>query len=65
LSFDHERDARFALGEAHSGLACAACHHTERKGELAFVRYSPLGTECADCHGSNAEVLLRRQSRKK
>lgn len=65
LAFDHETDARFALGEAHAALACDACHATEQRSALAFVRFRPLGMECTDCHGSNAEVLLRRQPRKR
>lgn len=65
LVFDHERDARFALGDAHRELACDVCHKTAAGQDLAFVRYRPLGTECVDCHGSNAEVLLRRQPRKR
>ncbi len=65
LVFDHERDARFALGDAHRALACDVCHQTSVSQGLAFVRYRPLGTECVDCHGSNAEVLLRRQPRKR
>lgn len=65
LLFDHEHDSRFALGEAHRALECRACHKTEQQGGLAFVRFRPLGSECTDCHGSNAEVLLRRQPRRK
>lgn len=65
LAFDHERDARFALGEAHRQLECAACHKLEARGTLAVVRFRPLGIECTDCHGTNAEVLLRRQPRRK
>lgn len=65
LVFDHERDARFPLGEAHRALECAACHAETEDGGLTFVRYRPLGRECVDCHGTNAEVLLRRQPRKR
>jgi hypothetical protein len=64
LVFDHERDARFPLGEAHAALDCAACHHTVPRDGLDVVHYRPLGRECADCHGGNAEVLLRRRSRR-
>ena len=63
LSFDHERDARFALGEAHIALECTACHFSETREDVAVVRYRPLGIECVDCHGKNAEVLLRRKPR--
>jgi len=65
LIFDHERDSRFALGEAHSELACNACHQEEAHDGLLMTRFKPLGHECVDCHGTNAEVLLRRQPRKK
>lgn len=52
LSFDHERDARFALDEAHEKLACAECHMPWPLPDGgAAVRYKPLGIECTDCHG--------------
>lgn len=63
LVFDHERDARFQLGEAHSALACAKCHPTNVRNGLPVVFYRPLAMRCVDCHGSSAEVLLRRQPR--
>lgn len=63
LSFDHERDASFPLGEAHDALACAKCHPTSLRNALPVVHYRPLGSECVDCHGKSAEVLLRRQPR--
>jgi hypothetical protein len=59
-AFDHERDSSFPLGEAHRGLACAKCHPTEARDGLAVVHYRPLESRCVDCHGTNAEVLLRR-----
>ena len=65
LAFDHERDARFAPGEAHAGLTCDACHREEAQDGLSFTRFRPLARECVDCHGTNAEVLLRRQPRRK
>jgi len=65
LVFDHESGARFALGEAHSALACSACHQEETHDGLAVTRFRPLGIECVDCHGTNAEVLLRRQPRRR
>jgi hypothetical protein len=62
LAFDHERDARFALGEAHRRLACDACHMTEAAPQgKAVVRYRPLPTQCVDCHGVHEEVLLSRK----
>lgn len=59
LSFDHDRDSRFALGEAHRSLDCAACHKPFAHGDGQVVRYRPLGTECADCHGKNDDPLRR------
>jgi hypothetical protein len=65
LDFNHERDARFPLGEAHATVACAACHLLEQQADLEFVRYRPVAMECSDCHGSNEEVLLRRKPKRK
>lgn len=63
LSFDHD-DSRFPLSEPHSRLECSACHHEVRARGLEFVRYRPLGTECAVCHGVQEELGLRKRTRK-
>jgi hypothetical protein len=64
LAFDHEKDARFALGEAHAPVACSACHPTTRLGDgLEGPRYRPLKMECADCHGVHEQPSLRRGKR--
>lgn len=55
LSFDHDRDSRFPLDEAHRGLACGACHKPVRENGATFVRYKPLGRRCVDCHGGNRD----------
>jgi len=64
-TFDHERDSRFPLGDTHREVACAACHLVEKspgvKNAASVIRYKPLGTDCADCHGVHDEVLLRRK----
>jgi len=60
LRFDHDRDARFPLGEAHVEVACDACHDAVPWGPLEIVRYKPLDTRCVDCHGLDEAVLLRR-----
>jgi len=54
LAFDHNRDARFALDENHVKLDCATCHvpWPLASGNTA-IRYKPLGTLCADCHGTD------------
>src|SRR5690606_24860974 len=50
-AFDHDATA-FPLDGAHERVACGSCHRTETapSGE-PFVRFTPLGTDCADCHG--------------
>ncbi len=60
LRFSHESDSRFSLGEAHRQLECAACHEPVRRGGQEIVLYTPLPTECVDCHGVHESVLLRR-----
>jgi hypothetical protein len=49
--FDHS-PTRFPLDGAHASAPCASCHLREGNGDTSFVRYSPLGSECADCHGA-------------
>ena len=50
-AFDHDA-TDFPLDGAHERVACGSCHRTETAptGE-PFVRFQPLGTACADCHG--------------
>lgn len=64
LSFDHERDARFPLGEAHRALECSKCHEPwAATGGAEIVRYRPIAHECSDCHGADAEQLKRKVKR--
>ncbi len=52
LTFNHQRDARFALDSTHQRLACAKCHRAyPLPGGRTVTRYRPLGTTCKDCHG--------------
>lgn len=65
LDFDHERDARFALGEQHRDLDCASCHEPlELADGREVVRYRPLPITCVECHGVHEEVLLRKKPRR-
>ncbi|NNF58115.1 MAG: hypothetical protein HKN04_07715 [Rhodothermaceae bacterium] len=51
-AFNHAA-TRFPLAGAHETVACAACHRPELTADgTEFVRFKPLGTACADCHGS-------------
>ena len=50
-AFDHAQ-TRFPLVGAHETVACQQCHPTETAPDgSTFVRYTPLGTNCIDCHG--------------
>ena len=65
LAFRHDRDSVFELGEAHETLDCGACHKPEAlPGGGSMVRYKPLGTECADCHGVQESVLRKKRGKK-
>jgi hypothetical protein len=49
--FDHDRDASFALGKGHRGVACLACHRArETVGGVSRVVYRPLSGKCESCH---------------
>ncbi len=60
LSFRHNLDSRFPLGEAHAQVPCSSCHAKERIGGVETVRYKPLPTDCAACHGNDAAARRRR-----
>ena len=51
LSFRHNLDSIFPLGEQHAKVPCASCHKPEVINGAKVVRYEPLPTECAACHG--------------
>jgi hypothetical protein len=51
LSFRHNLDSRFPLGDQHAKVPCASCHKPESVDGVTFVRYKPLPTECVSCHG--------------
>lgn len=62
LAFRHV-DTRFPLDETHVELACAACHQPAPELEGQAVRYTPLGTTCVDCHGTQEGPRRRRKRR--
>ena len=58
--FEHDRDSRFTLEGAHARVSCESCHKLEGAderldGERTFVRYKPLPTACAECHGEKED----------
>jgi hypothetical protein len=65
LSFNHNRDSRFKLGEQHEDLACDQCHKPRADAQgFEVVQYRPLGTECVDCHGMHEDALIHRKRRR-
>jgi hypothetical protein len=51
VTFDHETQSSFPLQGAHKTVACKDCHHAESTGQSRFVRFKPLASACASCHG--------------
>jgi hypothetical protein len=64
LDFDHNKDSRFPLDEAHAPLDCAACHRPWIQNGVEVVRYKPLGMECTDCHGVNRSALRPKRGKR-
>ncbi|MEO0480779.1 MAG: cytochrome c3 family protein [Planctomycetota bacterium] len=62
LVFRHDLHSRFDLGEAHSGLACSACHVPDEIDGRTVIRYRPLPVKCADCHGDATSPFRRRDN---
>lgn len=60
LSFRHNLDSRFPLGDAHARVPCASCHKPESIAGATVVRYKPLPTDCASCHGNEGGPTKRR-----
>lgn len=58
--FDHDALARFALGESHAEVGCAACHAIEIDEVGTFTRYRPMASDCRDCHGFESGDLRGR-----
>lgn len=64
LSFRHNLDSRFPLGEQHAKVPCASCHKPEPIEGVTVTRYLPLPTDCKSCHGreeGGAPFRRRRQ----
>jgi hypothetical protein len=48
-AFDHSA-TRFLLDGAHERIPCSGCHRTEEGPTGSVVRYTPLPSDCTDCH---------------
>ena len=51
--FDHNRDSGFRLEGGHLAVPCVGCHPTESSQGETFVRFRPLDSRCAACHGAS------------
>jgi Class III cytochrome C family len=49
LTFDHDRDASFALDATHRSVACADCHDG--------LRFRPTPAGCAECHQTTDSAM--------
>ena len=66
LRFNHDRHSRFPLGESHADVECSACHPAwELESGAEIVRYRPLDSSCAACHGSQKGPTLRGRGKKR
>ncbi|HEX5051652.1 MAG TPA: cytochrome c3 family protein [Planctomycetota bacterium] len=54
LSFRHNLDSRFQLGDQHAKVGCAECHKPELIRGSTVARYTPMAMECVSCHGNEA-----------
>lgn len=64
VSFRHNLDSRFPLGDQHAKVPCASCHKPETIAGAQVTRYKPLPTDCVSCHGreeGGAPFRRRRQ----
>lgn len=61
LVFRHNIDSQFALDDSHASLECAACHKPTRVKDRRVIRYRPLGTNCADCHGMKTDAFGKKR----
>jgi hypothetical protein len=52
-SFDHSK-TRYKLDGAHTRVACGSCHVAVDDHGVTVVRYRPLETPCAACHGARS-----------
>lgn len=51
LHFDHNRQSRFPLDQAHENVACKDCHPMVTLPTGArIMQYRPLRMKCRDCH---------------
>ena len=54
LTFDHNRDAKWALDGAHQKVACNLCHKPQTDVDGIYALYRPLPSACSDCHGGTS-----------
>jgi hypothetical protein len=51
LSFDHNKQSRFKLDQAHTKVTCSECHpRVHLSNGESVVQFKPLRSKCSDCH---------------
>ncbi|MDQ7053305.1 MAG: cytochrome c3 family protein [candidate division KSB1 bacterium] len=50
LDFEHNRDSRFKLENAHAKVECVGCHKPVRRQGVTFILYRPIDPKCSTCH---------------
>jgi len=55
VNFDHQK-CKFPLDGRHKDLNCNDCHISELDSDGSFVRYSPIASQCSDCHTFTDEI---------
>ncbi len=63
LFFQHNLHSSFRLDETHRAASCSACHPVFVHEGEEVVRYRPVPSECADCHGAPQDPLRRRRGK--
>ena len=54
VNFDHDKETAFPLVGAHRTVPCTGCHRQKTPDGSFAMRYSGIGTACADCHTGGA-----------
>jgi hypothetical protein len=58
LTFNHDKQSRFALTGGHSQVACHSCHKEEMIQSSSVLRFKPLSIDCESCHHQGKEKKL-------
>ncbi|MFH2048654.1 MAG: cytochrome C [bacterium] len=57
IKFNHNVDAKYPLEGSHKDALCDGCHKRDKIGDIEFVVYKPLDTNCKSCHTGKVNSL--------